>query len=172
MFIIGSWNIWGLNGLQKQKIVQAWAQKNSLDIFGLLETKVTAANITAVQTTLAPSHWQYHSNIASNPTCRILVGWNPHKLHLNCIHSAPQWLTCEATHTSLPHPIKITFIYGHNTPAERHDLWHYIAQESSQNSCIPWIVMGDFNAILQVGDRTGGDTHWPRHQDDFATCIS
>jgi exonuclease III len=57
MFIIGSWNIWGLNGLQKQKIVQAWAQKNSLDIFGLLETKVTAANITAVQTTLAPSHW-------------------------------------------------------------------------------------------------------------------
>jgi len=172
MFIIGSWNIWGLNGLQKQKIVQAWAQKNSLDIFGLLETKVTAANITAVQTTLAPSHWQNHSNIASNPTCRILVGWNPHKLHLNCIHSAPQWLTCEATHTSLPHPIKITFIYGYNTPAERHDLWHYIAQESSQNSCIPWIVMGDFNAILQVGDRTGGDTHWPRHQDDFATCIS
>jgi hypothetical protein len=172
MFIIGSWNIWGLNGLQKQKTVHVWAQKNSLDIFGLLETKVSAANLANVQPTLAPLHWQYLTNIASNPTCRILVGWNPHKLHLTCLHSAPQWLTCEATHTSLPHPIKITFIYGHNTPAERHDLWHYIAHESSLNSCIPWIVMGDFNAIMTVGDRTGGDIHWPRYQDDFSTCIN
>jgi exonuclease III len=172
MFIIGSWNIWDLNGVQKQKVVHAWAQKNSLDIFGILETKVNAANLAVVQTNLAPFHWNYYSNTTSNTTCRILVGWNTYKLNLTCLHRAPQWLTCEATHISLPHPIKITFIYGHNTLAERHDLWNYITQESSLNCCIPWIIMGDFNAIMQTGDRTGGDTHWPRHQDDFATCIS
>ena len=122
MFIIGSWNIWGLNGLQKQKTVHTWAQKNSLDIFGILETKVNAAHLAAVQSHLAPSHWNYYSNTASNSTCRILVGWNTQKLNLTCLHQAPQWLTCEANHTSLLHPIKITFIYGHNTPAERHDL--------------------------------------------------
>ncbi|KAJ6978456.1 hypothetical protein NC653_026763 [Populus alba x Populus x berolinensis] len=172
MFIISCWNIWGLNGPQKQKNVQFWAQKNNLDIFGILETKITAANITSVQATLAPPYWQFYSNINSNPTCRILVGWNPHKLQLICLHSSPQWLTCEATHASLPHPIKITFIYGHNTPAERHALWHYITRESSLNTCIPWLVMGDFNAIMQTGDRIGGNIHWPRHQDDFVTCIS
>ncbi|KAJ6889555.1 hypothetical protein NC652_030338 [Populus alba x Populus x berolinensis] len=172
MFIVGSWNIWGLNGLHKQKTVHAWTQKHILDIFGLLETKITAVNLAAIQTNLAPSHWKYHSNIASSPTCRILVGWNTQKLHLNCLHTASQWLTCEATTYSSPHPIRITFIYGHNTPAERNTLWNYIAQESAINSHIPWLVMGDFNAILSAEDRTGGDNAWPRHQDEFATCMS
>jgi exonuclease III len=74
MFIVGSWNIWGLNGLQKQKTVHAWTQKNNLDIFGLLETKISAANLAAVQTSLAPSHWQFHSNITTSSTYRILIG--------------------------------------------------------------------------------------------------
>nr|TKS12516.1 hypothetical protein D5086_0000062530 [Populus alba] len=172
MFIVGSWNIWGLNGLHKQKTVHAWTQKHKLDIFGLLETKVDAANLAALQPNLAPPHWKFHSNIASSPTCRILVGWNAQKLNLTCLHTASQWLTCEATNHSTPTPIRITFIYGHNTPAERHTLWNYISHESSQNSNIPWIVMGDFNAILSAADRTGGDSNWPRHQDDFASCMS
>ncbi|KAJ6889556.1 hypothetical protein NC652_030338 [Populus alba x Populus x berolinensis] len=172
MFIVGSWNIWGLNGLHKQKTVHAWTQKHILDIFGLLETKITAVNLAAIQTNLAPSHWKYHSNIASSPTCRILVGWNTQKLHLNCLHTASQWLTCEATTYSSPHPIRITFIYGHNTPAERNTLWNYIAQESAINSHIPWLVMGDFNAILSAEDRTGGDNAWPSYQNDFSSCIT
>jgi len=172
MFIVGSWNIWGLNGLHKQKTVHEWTTKNKLDIFGLLETKLEAANLAALQPNLAPSHWKYHSNIASSPTCRILVGWNTQKLNLTCLHKASQWLTCEATSYNTPQPIRITFIYGHNTPAERHTLWNYIAHESSLNSHVPWIVMGDFNAILSADDRIGGDSAWPRHQDDFATCMS
>jgi hypothetical protein len=32
--------------------------------------------------------------------------------------------------------------------------------------------MGDFNAIFSADDKTGGDSTWPRHQDDFATCMS
>ena len=169
MFIIGSWNIWGLNGLQKQKTVHAWTQKNNLDIFGLLETKISAANLAAVQTSLAPSHWQFHSNITTSSTYRILIGWNSKKLHLTCVHSAPQWLTCDIFHLHSTVPTRITFIYGFNTPAERLALWRYIIQESS--SGIPWIVMGDFNAILQATDMIGGDTRWPSHLDAFNNCI-
>ncbi|KAJ6984026.1 hypothetical protein NC653_022291 [Populus alba x Populus x berolinensis] len=32
--------------------------------------------------------------------------------------------------------------------------------------------MGDFNAILQPGDRSSGDIHWPSYQDDFNKCIT
>ena len=171
MFIIGSWNIWGLNSLQKQTTIHTWIQKHNLDIFGLLETKITASNLAAIETTLTPPHWKYLSNIASSPTCRILVGWNPHKLHLTCVHSSSQWLTCEAVHPTLSSPFRITFIYGHNTPAERQALWNYIVNESSLNTC-PWTVMGDFNAIMHAGDKSGGDASWPRYQDDFKDCIT
>jgi hypothetical protein len=172
MFIIGSWNIWGLNGLNKQKTAHAWAKNNNLDIFGLLETKVSDANLDSIESTLAPSYWKYCSNLSSSPTCRILVGWNSQKLNLTCIHSASQWLTCEVIPFSSSSPLRITFIYGHNTPAARLALWDYINQESVSTVGIPWIVLGDFNAILQASDRSGGDNHWPRYQDDFHACIN
>jgi len=118
-----------------------------------LETKVGPANLHSITTKLSPSHWKYHSNITSSTTCRILVGWNTQKLHLTYLHSASQWLTCEATLPNNPTPVCLTFVYGHNTPAERQSLWRYISQENSINTCTPWLLLGDFNAIMQVGDR-------------------
>ena len=81
-------------------------------------------------------------------------------------------MTCEVTQVSSPSPIRITFIYGHNNPAARLSLWEYLNQESHSTAGIPWIVLGDFNAILQANDRSGGDTHWPCYQDDFNACIT
>jgi hypothetical protein len=136
-----------------------------------LETKIATHNFPETTSKLAPSYWQYHSNISSSSLCRILVGWNSKKLSLTCIHSAPQWLTCDILQPGSTTPTRITFIYAFNTPAERLTLWNYISHESSLNSDTPWIVMGDFNAIMNAEDRIGGDTRWPRHQDDFSSCI-
>jgi len=172
MFNIGSWNLWGLNSFQKQKTVQEWTTKNNLDIFGLLETKITASNLDTIAPHIAISPWQYTTNITSSTSCRIFVSWNPHKLSLTHITSSAQWLTCEITTASSPSIIRITFVYGHNTPADRRTLWNYLSQESSQNTSIPWIVLGDFNAIMHAGDRAGGDTNWYSHLDDFPRCIS
>ncbi|KAJ6983820.1 hypothetical protein NC653_026591 [Populus alba x Populus x berolinensis] len=88
------------------------------------------------------------------------------------MHSSSQWLTCEVTQTNSSLPIRLTFIYGHNTPAERQILWNYIVHESSLNSGLPWLVLGDFNAIMSAGDRVGGDVHWPSYQNDFSSCIN
>jgi hypothetical protein len=150
MFNIGSWNIWGLNSFHKQKTVQEWTIKNNLDIFGLLETKIIASNLDTIAPHLAISLWQYTTNITSSSSCRIFIGWNPHKLSLTHITSSSQWLTCEITTTSSPSTIRMTFVYGYNTLADRRTLWNYIAQESSQNTCTPWIVLGDFNAIMHA----------------------
>jgi exonuclease III len=159
MFNLGSWNVWGLNSFHKQKIVQEWTSKNNLDLFGLFETKITASNLDTLAPHLAIPPWQYTTNITSSTSCRIFVGWNRHKLSLTHLTSSSQWLTCEITTPSSLSTIRLTFVYGHNTPAERRTLWTYLSQESSQNTCTPWIVIGDFNAIMHAGDRTGGDTN-------------
>jgi len=90
MFNIGSWNTWGLNSLQKQNTVHHWMQKNNLDIFSLFETKIEVSNLAATQDNLAPSCWHYISNIHHTSHCRILVGWNSHKLNLIYEDSSPQ----------------------------------------------------------------------------------
>ena len=171
MFSIGSWNIWGLNNLQTQKAVQEWTTKNNLEIFGLLETKIASSNLSAVTSKLGLPHWHYTSNIDYSTSCRILVGWNPHKISLTCVNASSQWLTCEITTQSLLVPLRITFIYGQNTPAARTLLWNHICQESSLTACIPWLVLRDFNAILHAGDRSGEDINWYHHQNDFSNCI-
>jgi hypothetical protein len=38
-------------------------------------------------------------------------------------------------------------------------------------SSSPWIILGDFNAILKTSNRIGGDTSWYGHHDDFGNCI-
>ena len=69
MFTIGSWNVWGLNNLQTQKSVQEWTKKNNLHIFGLLETKISPANLDAVEAKLGLPQWQFTSNINSSSSC-------------------------------------------------------------------------------------------------------
>ena len=171
MISIGSWNIWGLNNLQTQKAVQEWTNKNNLELFGLLETKVAPANLDMVEAKLGLPHWTFMSNISSSTSCRILVGWNPHKISLTCVNVSSQWLTCEITSPSLHIPLRVTFIYGHNTPADRTILWNHLCQESPINAALPWIVLGDFNAIMNAGDRSGGDVNWYHHQNAFSHCI-
>lgn len=124
-----------------------------------------------VESNLAPHPWKYISNVNASSPCRIMVGWNPIKLNITCTHQSPQWLTCETTSLSTNAPLKITFIYGYNTPAYRTSLWRYICQESRMSTSISWILMGDFNAIMWPADRHGGDTTWHHHLDDFNDCI-
>ena len=171
MISIGSWNIWGLNNLQTQKAVQEWTNKNNLELFGLLETKVAHANLDTVEAKLGLPHWKFTSNISSSTSCRILVGWNLHKISLTCVNASSQWLTCGITAPTLLVPIRVTFIYGHNTPAARTILWNHLCQESPLNANTSWIVLGDFNAIMNAGDRSGGDINWYHHQHAFSNCI-
>ncbi|KAJ6871911.1 hypothetical protein NC651_031103 [Populus alba x Populus x berolinensis] len=170
-WFIGSWNVWGLNNLQTQKAVHDWTTKNNLQLFGLLETKIAPANLHAVEANLGLPQWQFTSNMNSSSSCRILVGWNPHTIALNCVNVSSQWLTCEITAHCSVAPLKVTFVYGNNTPAARTALWTYLCQESSRNTSTPWMVLGDFNAIIRAEDRSGGDINWYHHQNEFSQCI-
>jgi hypothetical protein len=80
-------------------------------------------------------------------------------------------VTCNVFSLTTKETFQITFIYGLNTPAGRSSLWNYITQQAPLLSSIPWLLLGDFNAILKSSDRAGGDPNWYGHQNDFGTCI-
>lgn len=170
---IGCWNTWGLNSTQKQNAVRQWINNNQLEIVGLLESKVNGKNLEKVQTKLTTQRWDFisNTNTCNPPQCRILIGWNPSKNSLAILHSSPQWMTCAATSTSDNTTINITFVYDQNTPAERRVLWDYISANSASFSYEPWLLMGDFNAILSPQYRDGGDSNWYGHSEDFASTI-
>jgi len=81
-----------------------------------------------VEVGLGLHNWKFISNVSPINHCRILVGWNPKKLHLECTHKTQQWITCDTTFPN--NFLKITFIYRHNTLAEREVIWIHISFQS------------------------------------------
>ncbi|KAJ6678181.1 hypothetical protein OIU85_008741 [Salix viminalis] len=167
MFSIGSWSIRGINHPKKQKTVREWTKKK-LDIIGLLEVKIASSNLPSIIEGLSLDNWGHLSNDDGRNPSRILIGWNKETCNLTSIHSSPQWLTCEVSTLNNSSLFRITFIYGQSTPARRVDLWNYITQHHFAFSSKPWLIQGDFNAIMGRNDRSGGSTAWHDHQDDFS----
>ena len=65
---------------------------------------------------------------------------------------------------------RVTFIYASVLIATRRRLWNSI-RCLSPNSC-PWILIGDFNAILGSHERMGGNLPNPTSCQDFANMIA
>ncbi|KAJ6399834.1 hypothetical protein OIU84_015485 [Salix udensis] len=163
----GSWNTWGLNNPNKLRSVKSWINKFQLHIVGLLETKIAAHNLPQVESKLNLNGWNFISNISDGDPCRILIAWDPFLFNLTCIHSNPQWITCEAASVTTGEIFLITYVYGCNTPAGREPLWNYLSTNCHQFSIKPWVIMGDFNAIMHPSQRSGGDTQWHNHHEEF-----
>ncbi|KAJ6435117.1 hypothetical protein OIU84_000357 [Salix udensis] len=154
---MGTWNIRGLNNPNKQRTIQQWINKNSIDLMGILEPRIRPANMEAVESGLGLSNWRYSSNTLLQPLCRIMICWNPQRVAISNIILDSQWITCDVESKQRGGYARVTFVYGHNSLAERIALWNYLSQQQTVNGSCPWMVTGDFNAIMHpwIGMRGG-----------------
>ena len=168
---IGCWNIRGINGFKKQKYVRDWIKNNKLSLFSLIETKVKLARLHSVQDGLALGDWRIISNATGDVPARIIIGWDPGIYDVLCVHSDEQLMTCRVSAFHQSFEVLVTFVYGHNAPADRNNMWDYIKHHCGNFRLQSWILMGDFNASLKLTDCTGGDTNWGAHKNDFGICM-
>ncbi|KAF9663050.1 hypothetical protein SADUNF_Sadunf18G0117900 [Salix dunnii] len=152
---------------KKLRAVKSWINKCHLNMFGLLETKVSQNNLPLVESKLNLQGWKFLSNIFDENPCRIFVGWNSQYFNLSLVHSTAQWVTCEAVFLTTGETLVVTFVYGSNTPAGRKPLWDYIVNAGHLFSSRPWLILGDFNAVMQPEQRSGGDSRWHNYHEDF-----
>ncbi|XP_074271284.1 uncharacterized protein LOC141595214 [Silene latifolia] len=64
----------------------------------------------------------------------------------------------------------VTFVYGFNKIEDKASLWQNLIRLNVQD---PWIVMGDFNAVMYANERLGGlvkDEEMVPFQDTVAEC--
>ncbi|KAJ6392569.1 hypothetical protein OIU84_026820 [Salix udensis] len=151
--------------------VQEWARKDNLDILGIIEPRLGSNKFSEISARMGLQGWLSADNGVIPNKCRILMTWNPAKLMVQILDQAPQWLVCETTMLASNKKLLITFIHGFNTPAERVQLWDHLMGRCSVNNLVPWLAIGDFNAILSGEDRVGGSQRWPQHMEDFPVCI-
>lgn len=142
------WNIRGFNKFSKQMVVKEWVRKSGFQFGCIIETRVKENKAKRFLETIFPG-WSYITNYEHNRLGRLWVTWGPGVRVTPCFQSA-QLVTCSVLLEGMVEEIFCSFVYGFNLMEERRVLWTDL--KAHQDSPIirksPWIVVGDFNEIL------------------------
>ncbi|RAL37786.1 hypothetical protein DM860_000480 [Cuscuta australis] len=109
-------------------------------------------------------------NNSAHPLDRIWVLWKPNKINITIKKWSDQWVHCLGRRLDEHKEVFITFVYGHNEAARRVDLWKDLGTIAS--TCDkPWCIIGDFNSVLELDDRIGGNPVTIEETSDFKNCV-
>ncbi|XP_021747410.1 uncharacterized protein LOC110713262 [Chenopodium quinoa] len=128
--IICSWNVRGLNDPGRVTNVKRLLRNHSIEVIGLLETKVKQGKFKILQKKFGLS-WSWVDNYSYSQKGRIWVGWNSDVLNLDVLTVMSSLFNVQKA------------------------LWTGIQNLRLQQN--PWICVGDFNSVLCSDDRINGN---------------
>ncbi|KAL0293132.1 UNVERIFIED_CONTAM: hypothetical protein Sangu_3244200 [Sesamum angustifolium] len=164
----GIWNVRGLNRRDHQVAVKELVSEFRLQFLGLLETRVSAVNVSRVQTFLP--RWSWFTDYAG-PGNRIWIAWDDELLDVNVLELDIQFIHCRITIRSAHLSILATVVYGANDTIGRRGLWQKLVILANSISDEPWIVGGDFNTVLDMSEVCGSSADIHLAMTEFRDCL-
>ena len=82
--------------------------------------------------------------------------WNPNEVEVKIVRTDGQFIHAEVYTPNMQISYTVTVIYAFNNLEDRIKLWKELEQIGSL-MVHPWIVMGDFNNVINTNDRIGGN---------------
>ena len=147
---IFSWNIRGLNGDGRKRVVRSWLQGVGSSVGALLETHVQEENFISVLGDTAPG-WRVENNYSQAAGGRIWLLWSP-DISVMVYLKTGQLILCGVMEPVTGTNCTVAFVYAHNTEVERRSLWSDLVTIANNSlvSSSPFVVVGDFNQILKA----------------------
>ena len=165
---LAAWNVRGLNKKPHQDEVVNFINSNGLSLCGFLETKVKSHNSLSISKRIKKG-WKWIFNNDYHYNGRIWVGWDPNFWDIVVVDCNAQWITCKCTFKEKNVSFLSSFVYAYNNACDRIPLWNYLLSASS--TILPWIVLGDFNCIVDLLEVDGGREHWTPEMETFRECL-
>ncbi|XP_060974221.1 uncharacterized protein LOC115695445 [Cannabis sativa] len=101
---------------------------------------------------------------------RMLIIWKKVYARVIVIEETNQYVHCYVKLASHTKAFYATFVYGLNGLEERKLLWKGLA--NLRFPVKPWIILSDFNALLNYGERVGGKSVTKAKIEDFNVWLS
>ena len=121
----------------------------------LIETRVKENRAERIVSSVF-RNWSTISNYENHRLGRIWVVWIPGVRVTPCFKSN-QLITCSVLLEGMEEEFFCSFVYASNFPEERRELWNDL--KDHQNLPLfkdkPWLVLGDFNEILDLEEYSG-----------------
>jgi exonuclease III len=150
-----SWNIRGLNGRSKQKMLRDLILAEKLDIVLLQETKCTLKDVDR----LLPYYWK-QGVVASTDATGTVGGldilWNTNMVLLENFLTTKWSITTDYRLIGSNKPRHLTNVYGPANPRDKKAFLRSLSYLSSLTQYNRWIVGGDFNIIRSLEEKKGG----------------
>ncbi|XP_074301623.1 uncharacterized protein LOC141633025 [Silene latifolia] len=143
-----------MNNPSKKKEIKRLLGQNNVGLCGLVETKIKVNNGNNVRLNICDG-WPVCTNSSLHKGGRIWLMWDPSSYDVTIFD-----IQVQSIHTKVVDKVRrkefwFTMVYGMDKLSDREPLWDSLRKyHSGLNG--PWLVGGDFNAILASNERIGG----------------
>lgn len=148
------WNVRGFNKPLKHSIVREWVGNNELMFGSILETRVKEKKAEGILNSVFRG-WSYMMNYENSQGGRIWFVWKD-EVCIMPVYKSDQLITCSVGLKD-QEEFFCTCVYANNLAEGRKELWEDLCHHNDsvlfRNK--PWIIMGDFNEILEVEESSG-----------------
>lgn len=148
------WNVRGFNKLLKHSVVKEWICGSDM-LFGcVLETRVKEGRAEKILSSVF-SDWSVVVNYEYSQGGRIWLLWRD-SVRMTPVYKSDQFITCSVGLQN-EDVFFCTFIYASNAVEEMKVLWEDLHDHHSSPMFRgkEWILMGDFNDILEGEESSG-----------------
>ncbi|XP_021844981.2 uncharacterized protein [Spinacia oleracea] len=159
----------GLNRRDKQGEVRRFIASHHIKMFSLLETRVKAPRMGDMYLNVCPS-WCFSTNLSCHQNGRIVIAWDPDAFMVDIVLMHTEFMHCFVTPRSTGTGFHCTFIYGLHDRTTKESLWESL--KAIADKCKEaWIIMGDFNALMDLEDRIGSTVRTSKIQ-PMRSCMN
>ncbi|KAL0289271.1 UNVERIFIED_CONTAM: putative ribonuclease H protein [Sesamum radiatum] len=108
----------------------------------------------------------------NGPGGRIWLTWLPTEVGVEILQVDRQFIHCKLTNKKEHTNCLITVIYGDYDLIPRRDLWRNIVQLSGGICDEPWLLTGDFNAVMDGSEVNGYAADTSNSMAEFQECVA
>ncbi|KAL0282976.1 UNVERIFIED_CONTAM: Transposon TX1 uncharacterized protein [Sesamum radiatum] len=114
--------------------------------------------------------WRWFVDYAG-PGNRIWVAWNDEFIDVDILNADSQFVHCRVHVHELHETVLLTVVYGANELSARRELWQGLIDLAITVGNEPWLVGGDFNAVLDMSEVSGASGDIRVAMNEFNDCI-
>lgn len=165
-----SWNVRGLGQREKRLAVRQSVLLQQPDILCLQETKLQTIDDVTLKEICGRNMGGFVTLNAIGSRGGVLIAWQPRKYDLVQTEQTAYALTVRLLHKELQQHIVFTGVYGPTRRALQEQFYQDL-READPGDNTPWLICGDFNEVLSLGERNNTRGDWRRPL-RFANLIS
>ncbi|XP_061357605.1 uncharacterized protein LOC133301903 [Gastrolobium bilobum] len=164
-----TWNCRGVGKKGFSTLIKDLVYQNKIQVLALIETRISGKKVDSVIRSLGFDSFFRREAVGFSGGIWIL--WNKNITSVNILEDNHQFVHSKLNWLGEAKEEHFTFVYGSPRRIERRKLWDDL-RRIGENGVENWAVMGDFNAILEEGEKQGGPGVCCNNIQEFSFCLS